>query len=265
MRIKILFIAAAVLAAQVVSLAAEKPDFSAGFAKGLGPDNNPLSAFSPAARNVCFTKDGEGLSGKGVLVARDSMQDFAVIVDSVPKIAAPPTYSDIACLNPEEGTFEAWIKPWFNQTEKTPGGANVYYIFDIWSYTREDRKASEEAAKLFPGGIQMLIYVPPSGVKTIEASCMLADGVRVNIKSTPVQMEAQKWYHVALAWDKTSFSAFLDGKKVATKAINGPLKDFKPPFALGASLSYTCHMQGVMDNVKVYRKAVYGADFTPAK
>jgi hypothetical protein len=193
------------------------------------------------------------------------MQDFAPIVDSVPKMATAPLYNDNAFLNPEEGTIEAWIKPWFNQTDKTPGGANVHYVFDVWSYTREDRKTSEEAAKLFPGGMQMLIYVLPTGVKTIESSCMLADGTKVSMKSTPVQMEPQKWYHMALVWDKTSFSAFLDGKKVATKAITGPLKAFKPPFALGSSLSFTCNLQGVMDNVKVYRKAVYSADFTPAK
>ena len=265
MSVKALILTALILCMPVTAIGAEKADFVSGFAKGVGPDNNPLAFLSPGVKNICFTKDGEGITDKAVLVAKGDFQAFGSVVDAVPSIASPLVYNDISALNPEEGTVEVWVKPGFSQVDKLASGAYVYYVFDVWSFTRKDRDSNEEAKKLFPGGMQLLIYVSSVGDKILQAACLQSDGTKVSLVSKPVEMEPHKWYHLAMVWSKDTLSIYLDGKKVASKGISGPIKSLTSPMMFGASQSYTAYLHGLLDNIKIYRSAVYDKDFVPQK
>lgn len=79
----------------------------------------------------------------------------------------------------------------------------------------------------------------------------------------------QKWAHIAVTYDGTDLTLWLDGKKLASKAFKGPIDYSKTgiPFIIGAEASSTGgssnYFSGQIAQLHVANKALYTQDFTP--
>lgn len=84
------------------------------------------------------------------------------------------------------------------------------------------------------------------------------------------KITAQKWVHIAVTYDGTDLTLWLDGKKLVSKAVKGPIEYTRSgiPFVIGAESNNTGgssnYFAGQIAQLHFASKALYHQDFTPA-
>lgn len=75
-------------------------------------------------------------------------------------------------------------------------------------------------------------------------------------------MAAGVWYHVAFAWDATSFRGWLNGSPVFSRSQNGRLNTHLKKVAIGNGYSTAPnrYWKGLIDEVRVYERALDGGE-----
>lgn len=253
------------------TLAAEEPGltFHAGFDKGVDADfavsgdGKATQVKTQPMILTPLTEEGKGASstGKGVVIAKDNLSDFKKDVMRTP---AQPirglNYETQGILNPEEGTIDFWVKPYFNQIE--PYGTHAPQNIML-GYLFESRKTEPPLTGL---SISLLVesksYVPGTS-SSLTINFATEDGSKGILTTSPLQWEPKTWHRVTFKWNKDTKMLFLDGEKKAEREKTGQLI-FGKTFTVGASpwfnkenvlCDFSCVSQCVFDEIRIYNVA----------
>jgi hypothetical protein len=101
------------------------------------------------------------------------------------------------------------------------------------------------AGVLFPRGGGPLV---PAGGGTFGGATQHVDGVR----STPVG----RWTHVAVTYDGSTYRLYVNGDQVSTHSASGAVLSTSDPLWIGGNQPYGEYFRGVIDEVRVYRRAL---------
>ncbi|MFH0795667.1 MAG: LamG domain-containing protein [Candidatus Omnitrophota bacterium] len=243
------------------------PVLFAGTPEGLtfyASFNQTVDADFSVAKTTCnspaqLTDENKGISGKGALVCWDNLEDFADVKarDSQPRQVRELEFANAGVFNPEAGTVEMWIKPYFNGILPTQEGSyEIYYLLNV--------RNSKISGK---GGLAFAIYRAVSGTQRYITVNFNVDG---NDEQPPSSCcfevsnwKAKEWHHIAFTWDAAQKVLYLDGGKKAELKIPGKILAQQPEFQLGCSWSSTSIFQGVIDEVKIYDRVMYHDTFSP--
>ena len=78
--------------------------------------------------------------------------------------------------------------------------------------------------------------------------------------ATPAAMEANVWQHLALTFDGTKLSLYLNGKLVATKALTEPNSGAPGTLLIGGGGGY--RFRGRIDEIRIYNRALTEGEVT---
>lgn len=88
----------------------------------------------------------------------------------------------------------------------------------------------------------------PAGGGTFGGSTLHADGRRAE----PVN----RWSHVALTYDGARLRLYVDGAQVSSRAITGTIRKTTDPMWIGGNHPYGEYFEGLIDEVRVYDRAL---------
>jgi hypothetical protein len=142
--------------------------------------------------------------------------------------------SGSASLNVTTGmTLEGWINPtatqsgWRTMMQRQP---DSYFL-----------NASTSAGPLRPGG---------GG--TINGDVSMVTG--------PTASPVNSWTHLALTFEGTTLTLYVNGTAVATQPAIGTLQTNSNPLRIGGNVPYGEFFQGLIDEVRVYNRALSAAE-----
>ena len=75
----------------------------------------------------------------------------------------------------------------------------------------------------------------------------------------PTSSPVNTWTHVALTYDGTMIRLFVNGTQVASTAVDGRF-DSRSPLWIGGNLPYGEYFKGLIDEVRVYNRALGAAE-----
>ena len=109
-------------------------------------------------------------------------------------------------------------------------------------------------ALLLVGGVELFGAgrLVPAGGGTFAGSTQHADGRR----GDPVA----RWSHVAVTYDGEMLRLYVDGSPVSTRAISGTIRRTADPLWIGGNHPYGEYFHGVIDEVRVYDRALAAAE-----
>jgi uncharacterized protein DUF4082/concanavalin A-like lectin/glucanase superfamily protein/galactose oxidase-like protein/Big-like domain-containing protein/purple acid phosphatase-like protein/Kelch motif protein len=129
-------------------------------------------------------------------------------------------------------TLEAWVKPtaataWRNVIAKESNGGAAYALY---ANSDADRPA------IFLGGT--------TGV------------------SGPSVLDANRWTHLAATFDGATLRLFVNGAPAGTQAVDGEMSPGEGPLTFGANHVWGEHFRGLIDEVRVYNRALSAGEIT---
>ena len=92
----------------------------------------------------------------------------------------------------------------------------------------------------------------PSGGGTFGGNVAYVSGPTANPLNT--------WTYVALTYDGGAMRLYVNGSQVATGAATGAIQTTSDPLWIGGNTPYGEYFQGLIDEVRVYNRALTGAD-----
>jgi hypothetical protein len=92
----------------------------------------------------------------------------------------------------------------------------------------------------------------PAGGGTLGSSTPYA--------SAPTAIAVNAWTHVAVTYDGAMLRLYVNGTQVATRAAGGVIQSSTNPLWIGGNQPYGEHFQGLIDEVRVYNRALTGVD-----
>jgi hypothetical protein len=81
-------------------------------------------------------------------------------------------------------------------------------------------------------------------------------GSNVNYVTGPTASPVNAWTHVALTYDGATLRMFINGAQVSTKAGTGAVPATTNPLWIGGNQPYGEYFQGLIDDVRVYNRAL---------
>ena len=78
--------------------------------------------------------------------------------------------------------------------------------------------------------------------------------------SGPTASPVNAWTHVALTYDGATLRLFVNGTQVATRATTGAIQATDNPLWIGGNNPYGEYFEGLIDEVRVYNRALTQAD-----
>jgi hypothetical protein len=72
----------------------------------------------------------------------------------------------------------------------------------------------------------------------------------------PASLTVSTWTHLATTYDGTTFQLYVNGVPVASQAQSGPIATSDNPLQIGGDNIYGQYFQGVIDEVRVYNRAL---------
>ena len=88
----------------------------------------------------------------------------------------------------------------------------------------------------------------PAGGGTFNGSTQHADGRRAN--------PLDRWTHVAVTYDMKALRLYVDGTEASHRAMTGRTRRTTDPLWIGGNRPYGEYFQGVIDEVRVYDRAL---------
>jgi chitodextrinase len=138
-----------------------------------------------------------------------------------------------ASLNPGSAmTLSAWIRPAASQSgwrTILQRQADAYFL-----------TASSDAAGRSAGGGTL--------------------GGNVQYVVAPAANPINAWTHVALTYDGTMLRMYVNGTQVITRAAGGTVQTTTNPLWIGGNQPYGEYFQGLIDDLRVYNRALTAAD-----
>jgi len=206
--------------------------------------------------NAGITQGSGGKYGEG-LICRKSMVATASGID------APYSQIDFPMagnINLKEGTLEFWTKMDFPR-KLSKGQNNLYYFVDIPSNLKDKAGNNKRIA---------IVLVESKG-DSPETVKVFHYFMRPNEAITSiVAWQPNEWHHVAITWNETETSLFLDGKKIGSMPLNGGLLDgeqaaCRESFWIGGlwNDSNDKGPEGVVDEFRISSVVRYLNSFTP--
>ena len=92
----------------------------------------------------------------------------------------------------------------------------------------------------------------PSGGATFNGAVNWVTGTTPN----PVNV----WTHVALTYDGATLRLYVNGVQVASQAQAGSIQTPSTPLRIGGNVPYGEYFQGLIDEVRVYNRALSAAE-----
>ena len=96
----------------------------------------------------------------------------------------------------------------------------------------------------------------PAGGGTFDGTTQHDDGRR----SEPVG----RWSHLALTYDGKTLRLYEDGTPISSRAISGTILRTKDPLWIGGNRPYGEHFEGLIDDVRVYDRALSASEVRAA-
>jgi hypothetical protein len=88
----------------------------------------------------------------------------------------------------------------------------------------------------------------PSGGGTFDGTIHQTSG------TDPVPVD--RWSHVAVTYDGATLRLYVDGRQAASRAITGAIQTPSNPVWIGGNLPYGEHFDGLIDEVRIYDRAL---------
>ena len=116
---------------------------------------------------------------------------------------------------------------------------------------------SAPASTLVLGALMLLVGVVaragggplvPSGGGTFDGT------IRGTAGTDPVPVD--RWSDVALTYDGAALQLFVNGRQVSSRATSGTIQTPSNPLWIGGNLPYGEHFQGLIDEVRIYDRAL---------
>ena len=92
----------------------------------------------------------------------------------------------------------------------------------------------------------------PSGGGTLGGNTQFLSG--------PTASPVSAWTHVAITYDGAALRLFINGTQVASQATTGAIQATDNPLWIGGNSPYGEYFQGLIDEVRVYNRALTQAD-----
>ena len=96
----------------------------------------------------------------------------------------------------------------------------------------------------------------PAGGGTFGGNTEHVDGVRAQ----PIR----RWTHLAVTYDGTSYRLYVNGAQASSGSASGPILRTTDPLWIGGNRPYGEHFQGVIDEARVYDRALGPAEVRAA-
>ena len=210
--------------------------------------------------NAGITRDKGGKYGEG-LICKEGMVSTILGIDTPYYQMDFPMAGNI---NLKEGTLEFWTKMDFSR--KLPEGKDfcLYYFIDIPT-NLTDQKGLQKRVTLV---VQEIRGASPEKIPGKEVfHYFMGTGEAI---TSSVEWQPNEWHHVAITWNETETSLFLDGRKIGSKPLKGGLFEgkqsvCKESFLIGGlwnSLS-SSGPDGVLDEFRISNTVRYTDNFTP--
>jgi hypothetical protein len=71
------------------------------------------------------------------------------------------------------------------------------------------------------------------------------------------------WTHVALTYDGAALRLYVNGTQVATRTVSGAIQASTNPLWIGGNSPYGEYFQGLIDEARVYNRALTATDIKP--
>jgi fibronectin type 3 domain-containing protein len=126
-------------------------------------------------------------------------------------------------------TLAGWVRPTASQ-----GGWRTIIQKEADAYVLN---ASNDTGALFPGG---------GG--TINGSWQYVSGTSASPLNT--------WTHVAMTYDGATMRLYVNGVQVSTRLVTGTSQTTTSPLWIGGNSPYGEYFQGVLDEIRVYNRAL---------
>ncbi|HEX7278699.1 MAG TPA: LamG-like jellyroll fold domain-containing protein [Solirubrobacterales bacterium] len=84
----------------------------------------------------------------------------------------------------------------------------------------------------------------------------------VNAVPAPSALALNTWAHVAATYDGATLRYFVNGAQVASKAVTGAMPNTANPLRIGGNAVYGDWFSGLIDEVRVYNRALNAAEIT---
>ena len=102
-----------------------------------------------------------------------------------------------------------------------------------------------------------------------QIECMLLGGGYDELDSKlKLEVNGQRWYHVACTYDGTNLKVYVDGKVEGCRPIDRTVTTFGSRAAIGANVTLSPTLLnpfvGTLDNVHVYNRALSGQEICDA-
>jgi hypothetical protein len=85
-------------------------------------------------------------------------------------------------------------------------------------------------------------------------------GTSVQYLAGPTSVPVNAWTHVALTYDGAALRLYVNGTQVATRAAGGTIQSVANPLWIGGNQPYGEYFQGLIDDVRVYNRALTQGD-----
>ena len=82
----------------------------------------------------------------------------------------------------------------------------------------------------------------------------------VHYVSGPTANPVNAWTHVALTYDGSTLRLYVNGTQAATRAATGAIQTTTNPLWIGGNSPYGEYFQGLIDDVRVYNRALTATD-----
>jgi chitodextrinase len=217
------------------NLSAYSNQSSATTTQGPSPGGGLVAAygFDEGSGSTASDASGNGNTGSisGATWTTQGKYGSALSFNGVDNLVA---ISGSASLNVTTGmTLEGWINPtatqsgWRTMMQRQP---DSYFL-----------NASTSAGPLRPGG---------GG--TINGDVSMVTG--------PTASPVNSWTHLALTFEGTTLTLYVNGTAVATQPAIGTLQTNSNPLRIGGNVPYGEFFQGLIDEVRVYNRALSAAE-----
>jgi beta-lactam-binding protein with PASTA domain len=152
-------------------------------------------------------------------------------------------------------TLEAWVNPtamagWETVVMKERGGVGT----GLMSYALY---AHDGAGEVPP---QANSFAGPAGYIRVNPVASTTDQAVRQALHTPLALNT--WTHIATTYDGTSQRLYINGVLVATKAQTGTIAAGNQPLRIGGNNVSGEFFQGLIDEVRVYNRALSAAEIT---
>jgi glucose/arabinose dehydrogenase/PKD repeat protein len=84
----------------------------------------------------------------------------------------------------------------------------------------------------------------------------------VNAVPGPTGLTVNTWTHLASTYDGTTVRLFVNGTQVASKVATGAMPSTANPLRIGGNAVYGDYFSGLIDEVRIYNRALSGAEIT---